>query len=261
MGKLAHVFLGEPGAALKFTEHDDGTVTVTGVVSSPRLDLDGQIADPDWLKDALPEWMTWGNVRTMHSATAAGVGKALDRGAGDKWTLRTHVIDSDAVRKVKAGVYKGYSIGIKGARVVTDPRAPKGRIVGGTIVEISLVDRPANPDSQLTVAKAAASGGRLGPVTSTHGLVAAEVAKVLAARDAELAALQGELTKLLKTPIPGGPMLVAPRSDYRTPVTLNKAAGPDKQSPAYWRALADKTTDQGVAAAYHAQARRLEAQR
>jgi hypothetical protein len=51
-------------------------------------------------------------------------------------------------------VLKGFSIGVRGARVVRDEKAIGGRIVGGTVVEVSLVDRPANPNAKLMLAKA-----------------------------------------------------------------------------------------------------------
>jgi hypothetical protein len=53
---------------------------------------------------------------------------------------------------------KGFSIGIRGPRVVRDTKAANGRIVDGQIVEVSLVDRPANPNAKLMLAKAAESG-------------------------------------------------------------------------------------------------------
>jgi hypothetical protein len=50
-------------------------------------------------------------------------------------------------------VLKGFSIGIKSPRVVRDTKAANGRIIDGQIVEVSLVDRPANPNCQLVLAK------------------------------------------------------------------------------------------------------------
>jgi hypothetical protein len=48
---------------------------------------------------------------------------------------------------------RGFSIGIKSPRVVRDNKAANGRIIDGQIVEVSLVDRPANPNCQLVLAK------------------------------------------------------------------------------------------------------------
>jgi hypothetical protein len=91
--------------------------------------------------------------REQHSSIAAGVAKELEEKA-DGWYVRAHVVDPASVLKVKHGVLKGFSIGIRGARVVRDEKALGGRIVGGTIVEVSLVDRPANPNAKLMLAKA-----------------------------------------------------------------------------------------------------------
>ena len=63
------------------------------------------------------------------------------------------VVDPVSVKKVDAGVLKGFSVGIKNPRVVRDNKAANGRIVDGQIVEISLVDRPANPNCTLVLAK------------------------------------------------------------------------------------------------------------
>ncbi len=65
------------------------------------------------------------------------------------------VVDPVSVKKVETGVLKGFSIGIKNPRVTRDKVAANGRIVDGQIVEVSLVDRPANPNCQLVLAKSA----------------------------------------------------------------------------------------------------------
>ena len=145
----------------KTEELPDGTIMVYGKAAGPDLDLDQQRCDPKWLSTAMPDWMTWGNVREQHSAIASGVGKALT-GQGDDWMLKAHVVDPVSVKKVLTGVLKGYSIGIRNYRTVVDATAPKGRIVGGIIPEISLVDRPSNPTAVLSIAKAA--GTVLAPV-------------------------------------------------------------------------------------------------
>jgi len=145
----------------KTEELPDGTIMVYGKAAGPDLDLDQQKCDPTWLKRAVPEWMQWGNVREQHGAIAAGVGKALT-GQGDDWYLKAHVVDPTTVLKVRTGVLKGFSIGIRGYRTVADASAPKGRIVDGIIPEISLVDRPSNPTATMTIAKSA--GTALAPV-------------------------------------------------------------------------------------------------
>lgn len=53
---------------------------------------------------------------------------------------------------------KGFSIGIRAPRIVRDTKAANGRIIDGQIVEISLVDRPANPNAKLMLAKSDTAG-------------------------------------------------------------------------------------------------------
>lgn len=164
------------GDILKWDPTPDGLM-VHGVAASPALDLDAQVCDPTWLKAAMPDWMRWGNVREQHSSIAAGVGKTLEAGDADKWSLSSLVVDPSTAAKVKAGVLKGYSVGIKGAQVVKDAAARNGRIVGGKIIEISLVDRPCNPDAMLdqtAVALAKAEGASMAPVDQA-GVVLHEI--------------------------------------------------------------------------------------
>lgn len=137
------------------SERDEhGNLMVYGVATDPTMDLDDQIADPAWLKEAMPDWQRWGNLREMHQPIVAGIGKSLEEGEDGKWFLKSEVLDAGTAKKIEAGALKGYSIGIKNARVVKDKAAPGGRIVGGTIVEVSYVDRPCNPTATLMVAKA-----------------------------------------------------------------------------------------------------------
>ena len=143
---------------LTFKKADDGSLFVYGKATGPDLDLDQQICDEAWLKTAMPQWMATGaNVREQHSNIAAGVGIEL-AADGDDWMLKSEVVDPVTALKVEKGVLKGYSIGIKGARIVKDDSAPGGRIVAGQIVEVSLVDRPANPTATVEIAKAVEGG-------------------------------------------------------------------------------------------------------
>lgn len=143
---------------VKAERNAEGDLVVVGKATGPDLDLDKQICDPVWLGKAMPQWFSSaGNIREQHSSIAAGVATGLDQ-AGDSWMVTATVVDPVSAKKVEAGVLKGYSIGIKGPRVVTDAAAPGGRIVDGQIVEVSLVDRPCNPTCTLTLAKAAKPG-------------------------------------------------------------------------------------------------------
>jgi hypothetical protein len=137
-------------------DNADGTLTVYGKATDDSLDIDQQICDPAWLDRAMPEWfMTGGNIREQHSNIAAGVAKEYES-KKDGHFISVLVVDPVSVKKVKNNVLRGFSIGIKSPRVVRDQKAANGRIIDGQIVEVSLVDRPANPNCQLILAKSVA---------------------------------------------------------------------------------------------------------
>jgi hypothetical protein len=137
----------------KSDRQPDGTLMVYGKATDDALDIDQQICDPIWLDRAMPEWFkTGGNIREQHSSIAAGVAKEYEK-KQDGHYIHALVVDPVSVKKVDAGVLRGFSIGIKSPRVVRDTKAANGRIIDGQIVEVSLVDRPANPNCQLLLAK------------------------------------------------------------------------------------------------------------
>jgi hypothetical protein len=141
---------------IKMDDNADGTLTVYGKATDDSLDIDQQICDPAWLDRAMPEWfMTGGNIREQHSNIAAGVAKEYES-KKDGHFISVLVVDPVSVKKVKNNVLRGFSIGIKSPRVVRDQKAANGRIIDGQIVEVSLVDRPANPNCQLILAKSVA---------------------------------------------------------------------------------------------------------
>jgi len=165
MSDITYVGFGD----LTYKSAPDGSLIVYGKATGPDLDLDQQICDPEWLKTAMPQWMATGaNVREMHQSIAAGVGLELSA-TGDDWFLKSEVVDDNTKKKIEKGVLKGYSIGIKGARIVKSDDAPNGRIVSGQIVEVSLVDRPANPTATVEIAKSV-DGGDLEIVKGVGGI-------------------------------------------------------------------------------------------
>lgn len=141
---------------LKKERQSDGTLLVTGIATDDTLDVDDQICDPAWLERAMPAWFQYGNIREQHSSIAAGVAMKLEQ-EGSRHIVTALVVDPTSVMKIESGVLKGFSIGIRDPRIAKDKSAPGGRIVDGEIVEVSLVDRPANPSCMLELAKA--SGG------------------------------------------------------------------------------------------------------
>ena len=146
---LAHSY----AQIIKQEKQEDGTLLVYGKATDDALDIDQQICDAGWLDRAMPEWFkTGGNIREQHSNIAAGVAKELDS-KEDGHYISALVVDPVSIKKVEAGVLKGFSIGIRSPRIVRDTKAANGRIIDGQIVEISLVDRPANPNAKLMLAK------------------------------------------------------------------------------------------------------------
>ena len=146
-------FANSYAAIIKQEKQDDGSLLVYGKATDDSLDIDQQICDDVWLSSAMPEWFkSGGNIREQHSSIAAGVAKEYETKA-DGHYISVLVVDPISVKKVESGVLKGFSIGIKSPRVVRDQKAANGRIIDGQIVEISLVDRPANPNAKLMLAK------------------------------------------------------------------------------------------------------------
>lgn len=138
---------------IKYEKQDDGTVLVYGKATDDTLDIDRQIADPEWLGRAMPEWFrSAGNIRDMHQSSAAGKAVEYEQ-KGNEHFIKALVVDPVAAKKVEHGVYTGFSIGIRGPRIVQDTKAANGRIIDGQIVEVSLVDRPANPAAKFVMAK------------------------------------------------------------------------------------------------------------
>lgn len=129
---------------------------VYGYASSERLDSQGEIVEKDAIVKALPGYLgdvdpmtgkfRFGNVREMHQPSA--VGKAIKIKIDEKGLfLGAKIVDKPAWEKVQEGVYAGYSIG---GRVI---KKIGNRIKDIRLTEISLVDRPANPDAVFSMIK------------------------------------------------------------------------------------------------------------
>lgn len=135
----------------KMEAQDDGTVKVWGYASSEAVDSDGEIIAAEAMKAAIPDYMKFGAVREMHGSNAAGTAIEINVEADGRTFFGAHIVDPVAVTKVKTGVYKGFSIG---GSVTARDELNKSQITGLKLTEISLVDRPANPDAVFTCYKA-----------------------------------------------------------------------------------------------------------
>nr|DAS21209.1 MAG TPA: prohead serine protease [Caudoviricetes sp.] len=135
----------------KMEAQDDGTVKVWGYASSEAVDSDGEVIAAEAMKAAIPDYMKFGAVREMHGSNAAGTAIEINVEDDGRTFFGAHIVDPVAVTKVKTGVYKGFSIG---GSVTSRNELNKSQITGLKLTEISLVDRPANPDAVFTCFKA-----------------------------------------------------------------------------------------------------------
>ncbi len=128
---------------------DQAQRMVFGYATTEALDAHGEVVKRAAIEAALPDYMRFANIREMHQLSAVGVAKEAD--LDDKGLhLAAKVVDDDAWAKVREGVYKGFSIG---GRVTTRDPADRTIITGIELHEISLVDRPANPQALIETYK------------------------------------------------------------------------------------------------------------
>jgi phage head maturation protease len=131
---------------LPIAKFDKQSGIVSGYASTETVDSDGEIISLDAVKAALPDYMKYGNIREMHKPSAVGVAKEANFDKKGLW-LSAKITDKEALQKIEDGVYKGFSIG-----------GYKTEKVGNKVTklemhEISVVDRPANPDCSMKLAK------------------------------------------------------------------------------------------------------------
>jgi len=130
----------------KITKVDADKRLVYGYASTEALDSQGERISKAAIEAALPDYMKFANIREMHQPSAVGVAKEASIDDAGLF-ICVKVVDSDAWEKVKEEVYKGFSIGGKAGTKVD------GVITSLTLTEISLVDRPANPECVFTMYK------------------------------------------------------------------------------------------------------------
>lgn len=188
----------------KSEEQDDGTVIVHGPAATSEIDRDRQRLDQGWLDEALPRWLApasssgtagaGGAVREQHDPKrAVGVGIGLSKADDGKHYLTARIVDPVAVQKIKHGVLKGFSVGIKNPRIeIGKADAPNGLVTGGDIIEVSVCDSPANGSCYFQMAKAD-SAGDLALVEDPHVVEKAD--------DANIFGLPAELYDRLATPV------------------------------------------------------------
>lgn len=134
----------------KVDQQDDGTLIVSGIASSEAVDSSGEIVKAAAIRTALPDYMAFGAVREMHQPHAAGTAISCTVDEGGITRLVAHIVDASSILKVKTNVLKGFSIG---GKVTKRNTLRKNEIEGIRLTEISLVDRPSNPDAMIELVK------------------------------------------------------------------------------------------------------------
>ncbi|MGC2411740.1 MAG: DUF6582 domain-containing protein [Stellaceae bacterium] len=141
---------------------------VWGYASTEAEDDQGETVTREALAAALDDYMRFANIREMHQPSAVGVAK--EAAVDDKGLyLGAKIVDGDAWEKVIEGVYKGFSIG---GRVTARDPADRRLITALHLTEISVVDRPANPEAVFDCWKLStgpATGGGMTPIAATTG--------------------------------------------------------------------------------------------
>ena len=149
----------------KWEDGPDGSLYVYGRATTPEVDTDEQILKESWSGPALQEWMEKApTIRVQHNGlrdpAGSGVRVEINRdGDGAHW-VKGVVDEPIAQRLVRKGHLRAFSVGVAAPVIERDMtgKAKGGIITGGRIVEVSLVDSPANRSCFLEMAKADKNG-------------------------------------------------------------------------------------------------------
>jgi len=166
----------------QITKRDDEQRMVYGYCSTESVDSQGETVTKDAMAAAWDDYMQFANVREMHGNSAAGIVKEYDFDDNGVF-IGVKVVDNNAWNKVVEGVYKGFSIG--GKKLKDGYDAITKTITGLKLTEISLVDRPSNPDALITVWKADDATPEVDPVNELADML--RKGEIDAARLLELA--------------------------------------------------------------------------
>lgn len=196
----------------------DGDLMVYGKASDGSIDADQQIVKPEWMAKAIADWFASGpNVRVQHNAQRdpAGVGLEWNTDASGATFVKSLVGEPIAKKLVSMGALRAYSVGIARPTIERDitGKARGGIITDGTLVEISLVDRPANKSCGIQLVKSASDGSPefvekvfgdenvIAKFTGTDVVSKADMTFEMPSEDMSLTFTPNDLAKILKTKI------------------------------------------------------------
>lgn len=190
----------------KVEDADDGSIMVSGIVSTETPDSTGETILASAIKKALPAYKRYPAIREMHGLVAAGRAVDIDVDDDGVTHLTAHIVDPSAVAKVKAKVYGGFSVG---GKVVKRDSKDRTIITEIVLAEISLVDRPSHPAAAITMWKVDAGAGddNLAKVIGERD----HLAEALANRDAAIA----ELADHVETTLAKVTAIVAENAELR----------------------------------------------
>jgi HK97 family phage prohead protease len=223
------------GELTKIEDQPDGTLKVYGVASTGTRDDAGEIVLPDAMKAALPDYARYPALREMHQPSAAG--RTLEASVDEDGATRivAHVVDPVAIAKVKSRTYSGFSIG---GRVLARDATDATVITKIKLSEISLVDRPANPEAVIDLWKAEVVDGP--PAAPGNEAVKARAAEM--ARAAGRPAAWKDYVAKARAALIGGQPADTPTDDSPTDTDAADDDDPDAPDEAN-----DDPVDQGDA--------------
>lgn len=132
---------------------------VEGIINSDSVDAHDEIVDPDAVMESVPWFMKFPTFRNMHQADSIGVVLKIWKVENIVWAkMRIDAVESKIIQKVLSGTLRAFSIGfnIKKMEQYCPEKDDKGNLICYwkftkiMLIEISLVDTPANRDAKLT---------------------------------------------------------------------------------------------------------------
>jgi hypothetical protein len=182
----------------------DGDLMVYGRATDGSVDHDQQIVDPQFSSKSIRDWLqSGGNVRVQHNPQRdpAGVGLEVSTDAEGATWVKSLIVEPVAKKLVSKGALRAYSVGIARPTIVRDAVAKGGRITDGQVVEISLVDRPANARCGIQLVAKSADG----TPQYTGKVFGADDAIAKALNEPEITKDGGVTKKAADLPGPAGP--------------------------------------------------------
>lgn len=252
----------EPGE-LKGGGFDD-VMIVEGYATTGAVDLKEQIVDPEFIRAALPEYIRWGNIRDSHRPDRP-IGTLVEGGAeidaiGLKVAIK--VVDEEAQKKCRHGVFKGMSVGLDNVFIKPHSKAKKGMMtfrpdgLPARIVEISLTDRPINPEAVFTAFRGNLEGvieqnDLVRPPSAFPDGVEVKIVRSFEEPPAPTPAASPEVEKVeplsVPTPEPASPAVPAIPAEPATPaatpeIEAEKAAKKSEEVKAFRTQLTQEAT-------------------